>query len=241
MTESHDPWEAAREQQREQVQAIFAKRAAEPVAERRREFRLSRRNLGIVALVLFALMVAAGIAVPHWRTSAAEERAQRRAHEAKLVAAERARIIKAQRPHFATGPRRRPGESVTAYRARLVDAGAAIVTADARARMAAGTISGPVAGTQCVPFPATDSRRAQESDPAIARNRYECLAYERHFALNDLEGKARTGAIGQLYWVVADYATGHLAYCLLVPHPGEGGKALAFVRVEKPCADPLQR
>lgn len=240
MTESHDPWEAARERQREQVQAIFAKRAAAPVTERRREFRLSRRNTGLVVLAVLALALAAGIVIPRMRSSAAEERAREQARSERLAAAERARIIKVQRPRFADGPRRRAGESFTAYRARLVEAGAAAITADARARMSAGTISGPVQGTQCAPFPATASRQAQERDASIARKRYECLAYERHFALSALEGKARTGAIGAPYWLVADYETGRLAFCLLVPRAGEGGKPLAFVRIAKPCADPMQ-
>ena len=241
MTESHDPWEAARERQREEVKAIFAARTGGAVSDRRREFRLSRRNTGLVVLAVLALLTAAGLIIPNWRDSAAEQRAAERAAQAKLEAAERARVTRLQTPRFASGPPRRQGESLLTHRARLVDAGAAAITADARKHMAAGDFSGPVAGTECVPFPTTESRRAQESDPSIARNSYECLAYERHFQLSELNGKARTGIIGQRYWLVIDYAAAKMAYCLLVPPPGEGGKALAFVRVERPCEDPLRR
>jgi hypothetical protein len=241
MTESHDPWEAARERQREEVQAIFAARSGGAVEERRREFRLSRRNTGLVVLAVFALLVAAGLVIPNWRDSAADEHAKEQARLQRLAAAERVRVTRLQKPRFATGPQRRPGESVLAHRARLVEAGGAAITADARRHMAAGDVSGPVAGTECVPFPTTDTRRAQESDPSIARNIYECLAYERHFELSDLNGKARTGVIGQRYWLVIDYPAAKMAYCLLVPPPGEGGKALAFVRVERACTDPLRR
>jgi hypothetical protein len=241
MTESHDPWEAARERQREEVKAIFAARTGGAVTDRRREFRLSRRNTGLVALAFLALLLAAGLVIPNWRDSAAEQRASERAAQAKLAAAEGARITRLQQPRFAPGPQRRPGEPALAHRARLVEAGAAAITADARRRMAAGDISGPVAGTECTPFPSGSGRRAQETDPAIPRNRYECLAYERRFPLSELEGQARTGIIGQPYWLVIDYGKASLAYCLLVPRAGEGGKPLAFVRVEHACADPLRR
>jgi type II secretory pathway pseudopilin PulG len=238
MTESHDPWEAARERQREEVKAIFAARTGGAVTDRRREFRLSRRNTGLVVLAVLAVLTAAGLIIPHWRDSAAEQRAAERAAQAKLQAAEIARVRRLQKPRFATGPQRRPGETVLAHRARLVEAGAALITADARRHMAAGDFSGPVAGTECVPYPTNDTRRAEELDPSIPRNSYECLAYERHFELSALDGKARTGVIGQRYWLVIDYAPAKLAYCLLVPPPGEGGKALAFVRVSRACTDP---
>ncbi|MEA2127079.1 MAG: hypothetical protein QOI80_3861 [Solirubrobacteraceae bacterium] len=241
MTESHDPWEAARERQREEVKAIFAARAGAPVEDRRREFRLSRRNLAIVGAVLAALAVATALIVPALRDSAAEVRAKDAAAQAKLVAAEKARITREQKPHFAPGPQRRPGEPALAHRARLLDAGAAIITADARERMQAGTLDGPVAGTECTPFPSTATRRQQEADPSIAANRYECIAYERHFPLSELEGKARTGIIGVPYWLVVDYDKASFAYCRLIPRAGEGGKPLAFVPVQHACADPLRQ
>jgi hypothetical protein len=238
MTESHDPWEAARERQREEVKAIFAARSGGAVEDRRREFRLSRRNTALVVLATLAVLTAAGLVIPNWRDSAAEQRATERARLARLAAVERARVTRLQKPRFASGPHRRPGESVLAHRARLVEAGTALITADARKRMAAGDISGPVAGTECVPFPLNDTRREEERDPSIARNSYECLAYERRFELSELNGKARTGIIGQRYWLVIDYAPAKLAYCLVIPPPGEGGKALSFVRVDPACTDP---
>src|SRR3954467_14661860 len=124
MTESHDPWEAARERQREEVQAIFAARSRGAVTDRRRESRLSRRNTGLVVLAVLALLGAAALVIPNWRDSAAKLHAKERAALARLAAAERARITRLQTPRFATGPERRPGEESLAYRARLVDAGA---------------------------------------------------------------------------------------------------------------------
>jgi type II secretory pathway pseudopilin PulG len=241
MSDSHDPWEAARERQRDEVKAIFAKRESAPVADRRREFRLSRRNGAIVLAVIAVVGVVAAIVVPQLRSSAADERAAEAARKQRLVAAERARIVRLQRPHFAAGPPRRAGEAALAHRQRLLGAGEAVILRDARARFRAGTVDGPIKGAQCAPFPDTDGRRAQERDPSLRANRYECVAYERKFPLSELEGKARTGVIGTPYWLVLHYGTARMAFCQLQPRAGEGGRTLAFVRVEPPCADPLQR
>ncbi len=126
-----------------------------------------------------------------------------------------------------------------AYRKRLVAAGGNVIKADAIKRMKAGTIAGPVAGTECTPFPTTSGRKELETDPTVPKGRYECVAYERRFPLSELEGKARTGIIGVPYWLVADYGKATFAYCRIVPRPGEGGRALAFVRVRPACGDPL--
>jgi hypothetical protein len=123
---------------------------------------------------------------------------------------------------------------------RLVAAGAAAVTADARKRMRTGEIDGPVAGTQCVPYPRSDGRAREERDPSVPANRYECLAYERQFSLPKLNGKARTGGIGVLYWLVADYRSSRLTFCKVTPRAGEGGRVLAFVTAPKACQDPLR-
>jgi hypothetical protein len=239
MTESHDPWEEARATQREEVKAIFSARASAPVTDRRREFRLSRRNSIIVLGVIAAVGLAAAIVVPSLRHSAADQRAADRRAQKRLIARETARIKAVQKPHFATGPSQRPGEGALAHRTRLLAAGRTAITGEARAEMRAGVITGPVAGAECRPTPDTPVRAAQEHDPAIARNRYECVAYERRFALSRLEGKARLGEIGVPYWLVIDYRTGKLAYCQLVPHAGEGGRTLATVPVARPCADPF--
>ncbi len=240
MTESHDPWDQARERQRKEVAEIFAKREAKPVEDRRREFRLSRRNSAIVLAVVAAIGLVAVFLVPAMRDDAAQERRAAAREQKRLEAQERARILREQTPHFARGPKRRPGEDALAHRARLVDAGGAVIVADAKRRMAAGTVDGPIAGIECTPFPTTESRRALERDPSVPKGRYECLAYERRFPLSELEGKARTGIIGVPYWLVVDYTTARMAYCRIVPRAGEGGKALAFVHVERACGDPLR-
>ncbi len=268
MTQSHDDsgfdggelWEAARSAQREQVQALLAPRRRtcpacgevvagvgatcphcdSPMVVRRRDFQPTRRVLALLAAGLIAAGVAVAILVPGLRDAAGRERHAAAAAQARLEAAERARLRADVRPHRAAGPVRRTREDPLAYRARLVGAAERIVTADARARVKAGTISGTVAGTQCAPYPAGPARDALEADPAVPRGRYECLAYARRFALSVLEGERRTGLIGSPYWLVADYATGRMTYCKITPKAGEGGRSLASVPVPAPCRDPLR-
>ncbi len=268
MTPSHDDsgfdggdaWEAARAAQRAHVQALLAPRQRtcptcgeavtgagatcphchSPMVVRRRDFRPTRRTLALLAAGLIAVGVAIAILIPGLRDSASRERRLAAAAQARLVAAERARLRADVRPHRAAGPGRRTGEDPLAYRARLVSAAKRLVTADARARVKAGTISGSVAGTQCTPYPAGPARDALEADPKVPRGRYECLAYARRFALSELEGKQRTGIIGSPYWLVADYGSGRMTYCKITPKVGEGGRSLASVPVPVPCRDPLR-
>lgn len=236
MTESHDdPWESARASQREDVQAIFAKRAAAPVEDRRRERLFTPRRFAVLAGLLLACGVIAALTAPGQRRVAGAERRAARAEQARLEAAERARLRKDVRPRFATGPARRPGEDALAYRARLVGAAETAITADARARMRAGTFKGPVAGTDCHVYPTTPTRRGLERDPAQTSGRYTCIAYERKIALYHVEGRSDVGLVGAPYWLVAQYGSARLAFCKITPRPSEGGQSLVDVEVPAAC------
>lgn len=193
------------------------------------------RALAVAIVALLALALAISVL----RSDGAEDRREAEAAQARLEAAERLRLEEEGRPASEAGPGRLGSESGIAYRARLIAAAESVITADARARARTGEIDRDVKGTRCRPFPYTATREAQERDPGIDRNRYQCLAWNKRFALSELEGKARTGYIGQPYWLIADYATGHLTFCKITPRPGEGGKALVSVPVAPACRDPL--
>jgi hypothetical protein len=234
MTGSHDPWESARGTQKEEVAAIWAGRGTPP--ERAREPRRPPwRALAAVAL----LLVAIGAVIAVLRSEGDKDRKAAATAQARLEAAERARLIREGKPVSADGPQRLGGESALAYRARLVRAGEAAITADARARAESGELDRSAKGTRCKPFPYTATREAQERETEIDRNRYQCIAFHDRFALSELEGEARTGIIGQPYWLIADYATGALTFCKVTPKAGEGGKSLVVVPVDPACRDPL--
>ena len=234
MTDSHDPWESARGAQKEEVAAIWAGRGAPP--ERPKEPRkVPWRALGALAVLLVALAVT----IPVLSSDGAEDRRDAEAAQARLEAAERERLIREGKPLALDGPARLGSEAVVAYRSRLVAAGESEITADALERARTGEIDRDIKGTRCKPFPYTSTREAQERDPAVQSNRYQCLAWNKRFALSELEGEARTGYIGQPYWLIADYETGRLTFCKITPRPGEGGKALVAVPVDPACRDPL--
>jgi hypothetical protein len=237
MTDSHDPWAGARTAQREEVRAIWAGRSAPaPPGPPRR----NRRRLAIiVAVVLAVTAVIAFVFVPAMRDDADEFHRNQAAEQERLEAAERVRLRREGRPVRTRGPAPRPGETPLRHRARLVAAGEAAITGDARRRIASGELDGPVAATLCRPFPYTQTRADQELDPAVPRNRYQCIAYSRRFALDKLEGRERTGVIGQPYWLIVDYRNARMTFCKITPKAGEGGRSLATVPVAPACRDPL--
>lgn len=234
MSESHDPWESARGAQKEEVAAIWAGRGEPPERARPRR-RPPWKALGVAAVVLVALGLTAAIL----RSDGEQDQQAASAAQERLEAQEQARLIEEGRPVFADGPAPLGNESDAAYRARLLAAGEAAITEDARERARTGEIDRDVEGTRCRPFPYTATREAQERDRNIDRNRYQCIAYNRRFPLPELEGEARTGFIGQPYWLIADYKTAELTLCKLTPKAGEGGRSLVTVPVAPACRDPL--
>ncbi len=203
---------------------------------------------GVSALVAVALVLFIGAL----RDDADRERAATAQRRAALIRGEKARLTQDGLPRTATGPA--PGAAVSRaaeaaeptaadvaavlrHRRRLVAAGEAAITLDARRRAP----DDPPKGTTCEPSPAGPTRDSQERDPAVQRNRYECIAFERRFPLSELEGKARTGIFGTPYWLVADYGTGELTYCKMTPRGGEAATTLAHVPVDPACRDPFKR
>jgi hypothetical protein len=263
MSDAHfpdDAWKAARDATRADVRSVFAPRShpcprcghveegpgrhcsqcgAEFVVHRSRG--PSRRVVGAIVAALVLAGIAVALIVPGLRDSAGREQRVEAARHARLVAAERARVVAEQRPVVVRGPALKRGEDALAHRARLVAAGQAAITADAHARIRAGRLDGPVRGTDCTPYPATQLRTAQERDAAVPRNRYECLAYKTRFALPELQGKVRTGLYGTPYWLVLDYGSSKMTFCKITPHGGEAATTLVNVTAPAACQDPLRR
>jgi hypothetical protein len=251
-----DPWDAARASQREDVQAVLAPRerrcpscgAAQRGPGRRcstcgadltvrfARWRSVRRYVyaGLAVLVLGAASVPL---VSNLRGEASSERERAARRQAALEAAERARLTRDARPVRAEGPPR-AGADPLVHRTALVRRGETLIAADARGRVAAGTINGDIRGASCSPFPKTEERNAAEDDPATATGRYDCVAYTSKFEAPPLQGKKRTGLFGYPYWLVIDYTGSKLVWCKVTPRAGEGGRSLVSVPVPLPCRDP---
>jgi hypothetical protein len=144
--------------------------------------------------VLVAFLLAAGgtvVLVPaideaRQERAAAERRERDAAHERRTRA-----LAAEQRPRFGRA-------AASAPAAALGDLSASIL-ADARRRVRAGALDGPIRRVECEPFP-------RGVDPAVARRsgRYACLAVTSEF-----EG----GAIGQPYRAKIDFESGRYAFC----------------------------
>lgn len=218
-------------------ESVWSDRGRPP--EQRRSPKPSRRVWLAVAAALVVLIAAVAAVVLALRDDAERNERAADAAQRRLEATERARLVREGRPVRANGPARRSGEARLAHRKRIVRAGEGAITRDARSRVRAGTLKGPVRGTECQLFPKTQTRADEEADPSLRRNRYQCFAYARRFALSRLNGKARTGLIGQPYWLIADYETGAMVFCKVTPRGGEGAKLLVEVPVAPACRDPL--
>jgi type II secretory pathway pseudopilin PulG len=153
--------------------------------------------------------------VQHGKKVGAAERAK---EDARAVAALAARLRVDQRVHRAP------------FSASPVASLQAAITADARARVAAGKLEGPIVGTKCQP-----SGRSVEIYPRSGV--FHCFVTSENI---QGEGKDVLGT-GYPFIATIYYGKHQLVWCKLNPQPGEKtrGKGLARVTVSKACAGKL--
>lgn len=162
----------------------------------------------VVALVL---LLAPGI------DESKDERAQAERERLARLTAERAERIRVeQRPRFRSGP---PAGRDVAARSQLVAGLPAAIHADARQRVAAGALAGPVRSVECEPYPRSVEGRGAHLDPQERTGRYSCLAVTREVRPTETNEGA---VIGHPYRVLVDFDTGRYAFCKVSGRPGEG-------------------
>ena len=156
---------------------------------------------------MVAVTVAAIVLVPRI-TEANRERAEQERRDAAAALVERRReLIAEQRPHR---DRVEGGSS----RSVLVTKLEVRILSDARARVAAGDLSGPPAKrVECEPV-------QHGQDPDGARVAYECLAVTSDLPSIDT---SPGGVIGHPYRAVVHFPTGRLTWCKVSGRPAEGG------------------
>jgi len=257
-----DAWETARERVRADVAAAFAPtRRRCPACGRealtdqrscphcgasyvhvRPRRRLTRRRQALLAAGIVILGVAGGLGLGAAREAAEDGRRAERREQATLEAAERRRLARDALPRRGRSalppPARVPPALRLPARRTLLGEVERAITRDARLRVRAGSIEGPIADTTCEPYPRTDLRRRQEADLLTARARYECVAVKAAVPLPDADGRPRSGVFGYPFYAVLDYSDASYVFCKVTPRAGEGGRSLASVPVPPPCRAP---
>jgi hypothetical protein len=225
--DSSPEWGAARERTRAEVQAAFAPKqqtcpscgAEETTAARSCPHcgasyvvvqpKLSRRTKLAIAGAVAVLLAAGGLtyllvspSINHLKKSTAQRQAAR---DAAFVRSETRRLELEQRLH------RGRGASATEAPAALVNDLTAAIGADARARVKAGTFSGPIQRTDCRPV------KSGPLVPNRLRGGYSCIAVTATIK----PGVQVGGQIGYPFWAIVDYGRRTFAWCKINPRGGE--------------------
>jgi hypothetical protein len=248
----------ARERTRRQVQDIFTR--AREVPERtcphcgeraRTEYercpacgrsyfarpaRFSRRTRRVLqaagGLVLAGAAVILVVTLSH---QASRNKAGTRARQAAVVAAERRRLAREQRPrHAVVTPRDRdpaiPQATRLARRRALVRRLEAAIAADARGRVARHELTaGSIRGARCHAL--VNGARGDELDLRERLGRYACEA-----AVGTATAGGVTSTLGLPFVGTIDFAHGRLTWCKDNPvSAGDVKQVLAFVRLAREC------
>jgi DNA-binding SARP family transcriptional activator len=164
-----------------------------------------------VVVVVLVLLLGPGIErAKQDRTRSEEQRLER-------ARAERVERIRAeQRPRFG---RAGAAGGDLARRERLLDDVTANLREDARARVAAGALDGPILRVECEPFPRTVDGTGAHDDPSRRFGRYACLAVTR-----DVVGGAgkKIAAVGHPYRLLIDFESGRYGFCRITGYATPG-------------------
>lgn len=180
--------------------------------------------LGALGFVLVASAAAAAI-IPRVDDAKSRGDARRAAEWRELVRADTIRRRRDQRLHVLRTEAR--GDA-------LVGALRSAITADARKRVAAGKLEGPILRTDCEPAAANVS-----IEPGTRV--YKCLAATSRY----FKGTSRYGYRGRAgypFIATVDFSRGTLAWCKMNPQPGEKYvRGIAHVRLSPRCAGKLAK
>lgn len=261
VTEGWSSAEEAKERARESVRAAFERGPEEPptrtcptcgheaatwrshcpACEKRYDRRLpwlsTRARWALVALAVALAGTAAAISAPKVDESKRAKAAQLAREQAAHVAAERKRLIREQRPvtgrvrDVAIPGARAPEAERLAARRALVGAFETAILVEARSRIAAGEMDGPVTGIQCGPLIRSPGNPRDENDLTKARGRYDCVAVQRDVVQ---DGKV-VAWFGHPFVGVVNFDRGTYTFCKDNKTPGESGKALVKVKLAPEC------
>jgi hypothetical protein len=183
--------------------------------------------VALFPLVVIALVLALGPGIDRSK----DERAQAEAERSARLRAERvARLRAEQRPRFGRGT---PAGADVAQRTALLRQARVAVDADARRRVAAGSLDGPVRRVACEPYPRSVEATGAHLDPTRETGRYACLAVTREVPAGE---RAEGSLIGHPYRLRIEFASGRYALCKVTGRAGEGSLGVQeLVTVPRAC------
>jgi type II secretory pathway pseudopilin PulG len=195
--------------------------------------RPSRRKVLAVALgVLVLLGVIAALVIPPLESGKRSGAERERAERAALLRRERAQLAADQRLHLAVG-HRPAGPDSPAVRRQARPQLESVITRDARARVKAGKLDGPIRSTSCEP-----STRQEETNLRAHTGLYKCLVTTGKIAPTQ---RTYSATVGYPFVATVDYRRFGFAWCKTNPRPGEkAGHALARVLLDRRCAGRLR-
>jgi len=189
-------------------------------------------GLALAGAIVAAILILPGVFDAKRATDARVAREQ-----AARVAAEKRRLTREQRPHRARPAALRPPRpgappaDQLAARRRLVHALEGAILTDARARVKAGELDGPVRRVSCGPLIRNPGNHGEDEDLTKIRGRYDCVAVKQEVIK---EGKV-VGLFGHPFVGTADFKRFTLVWCKDNKVPGERGKPLAKVPIPAAC------
>jgi hypothetical protein len=214
--------------------------------------RVQRTRRAALAAAAALLVAALAVGVPRLLSDKSRNQVTERAARARLLASEVARLRRDQRPRAGRLPAAAQDRaSLPAARRLALRAGAlasleTILTADARARVAAGEERGHVRETQCGPLLREVAggrvvNTTDDHDLGVRVGRFDCTAVQRDVVQ---DGQV-VGLFGIPYVAALDFATGRYVLCKDTPPQSEAGTALAQLRLARVCFNahgrPLQQ
>jgi hypothetical protein len=176
----------------------------------------------------FLLLAGTAAAVPAMLASQDEQADADRRERAERRAALIEKLETEQRPRFRRSasvvPPTAADNTQLDARAVLVDELHAEILADARERVRAGDLDGPIEHVECEPFPRSVDSVGAHEDLSRATGRYACVAVTAEFGSGE---ETVRGVIGHQYRAMADFGTGRYAFCKVSGQSGPSREQLA--------------
>jgi hypothetical protein len=194
----------------------YVARRAKPLGSARARITLAAALVGLAAVIV-AGVIALGPGID--RTKSERAAAARRAEAAAMAAIVRHEAAQ-QTLHTGTGPTgvagsTAPAATRLAQRAALVSELERAITADARARVRARSMTGPILYTTCAADPAGAIDPKTRASARLGD--YQCLVV-------NVPVKNRSGVVGSVgdpFWARVDFARSAFAWCMITPRAGE--------------------